>query len=102
MMLVNWNNQNADKVVPPQAPMNYYMVKGDPERKYFSEQQYNQYLRMSGELTLEVLGRIESKLNFDKPSKRDIEILQKVITKARTVAKQRLVAIIINKRIEVE
>ena len=80
-MILNWNNQNPNEVFAPTLPRPDYTVDG--EQKKMNPNQYNRFLRESGQLAVEILKARLEEADFSKPTPQDISIMDKAISDAR-------------------
>jgi hypothetical protein len=53
-IIAQWNRENSEDQKHPTTPNKYYEVNG--EKKYFTEQQYGTFVKLSGELARQVVG----------------------------------------------
>jgi len=86
-LILNWNNANpGDEERYPQAPPRHYRQEG--ETVYWTDEQYADLCKLSGELAVQMVQRID--LNPDKPTEKQIELIDKVMRRARAIAKYRV------------
>jgi hypothetical protein len=90
-LILNWNNQHPDEeAVFPRAPEPRYTVKG--KTMYMTDAQYAEFCKLAGEKTVQVLSqRGLYKFDPDKPTKRQVEFIGKMIEKSRAYVKRQLI-----------
>lgn len=83
-LIQRWNAANPQDKVEFKAPNPYFTDRG--ETKYFTDAEYNQYVRESGKLTQERIIALQAGggLNMNNPTERDIKRLRKIIESSRT------------------
>ena len=86
-VLLKWNVQHPDEPKYPGEARPTYTVDG--KRKYMTDEQYTQFLRMSGRLANEMVE--VGNFDVEEPDKDDIDRVLGVISKARSVVKKGLV-----------
>ena len=86
-LLINWNNQNSEDVSLPRSPMPRYTVDG--QTKYMTDAQYADFTRLAGETSRFALEQF--KLNAEKPTAGQVELIGDVVEKARETVKELLV-----------
>lgn len=85
-VIVNYNSQHPDEPFAPTQPNPYITIDG--ETVYLSDEQYMRYLKNAGTGALNRLNRLN--LNTSTPTKRDIDIIDKVLKQERRRARNEM------------
>jgi hypothetical protein len=86
-VLLNWNLQNPDDAKYPAGPSRSYVF--DKERKSMTDEQFAEYASLSGVVARK---RLEGKkLNADKPTEKDIEVIEGALSSARDSVRKALI-----------
>jgi hypothetical protein len=82
-LIMRWNAKNPDQLVRFEAPNPYFVEKG--KTTYFTDAEYDQYVRESGRLTQVRVTAAERAggLNMNDPKERDVERLKKIVEQSR-------------------
>lgn len=92
LVLTRWNQANPDTLKAPRAPQEYITreVNGKSTARYMSDEDYAAFVRDSGREAVKLLSRV--KLNTEKPTLRDVQLIEDGIRAAReqVMAKMKL------------
>jgi hypothetical protein len=72
----------------PDVPDYTYTVRGEEQPRYMTDEQFDEYLRVSGEMALSVANRIAS--ISDVPTEKRVEQIRAAISKARSRARKQV------------
>lgn len=89
-IIINWNSQHPldhDQYNPSQ-PRPYYTQAG--KRTWFNDQEYRQFLELSGRLANMHVQRLAGSFDIEKPTEADIKRLEKILEARRIQARGRL------------
>jgi hypothetical protein len=88
-MLLNWNLQNPDDPKYSLPAQKHYTRGGI--KHYFTDEEYSRFTQIAGELAREMVEDSEG-WNLERPTKHDINRLEKLISRARSIARKRMIA----------
>ena len=85
-VLLRWNAEHAetDKARYPEAPDKHMDFNG--ERRNFSDQQYHEYAKLSGEIARQLVGT--TNLNVDNPTENDISLITDTLSRSKAIARE--------------
>lgn len=92
-MILNWNNHHPEEENwGPQPAPNYFEHRG--ERVYMTDSEYHEFLTRAGKLAKKNLldPKIRKVLNFQNPTKANMELLKKQVSGARRVVRSQMIA----------
>jgi hypothetical protein len=87
-LILNWNNQNPTEGFYPAPPRASWQVEGETVR--LTAEEYNRFLRESGQASLEILQ--DTDLNVNQPTEADLEIIEDVIRDMRQATKEQMLS----------
>lgn len=92
LLIWNWNMANPDDEYYPDVPSYYF--KRNNRKYYFSGENYQRYVRESGQLALKQINNAFKRglLNADNPQERDIKLIKSIFSKARKIIKEKMFA----------
>ena len=87
-LILNWNNQHPTEGFYPAPPRASWQVEGETVR--LTAEEYNRFLRESGQASLEILQ--DTDLNVNQPTEADLEIIEDVIRDMRQATKEQMLS----------
>ncbi len=87
-VLMRWNMLHPDDEKNPSLPAKFFTVNG--KKKHLSEDEYGEYLRLSGQIAKKRLLLLN--LNADRPTERDVKLIEDTLSASRKLAKQHVLA----------
>jgi hypothetical protein len=88
-VILNWNAQNPNDEKHPIPPRPVYTV--DKKQRQMTEEQYTQFLTLSGKAASHLMEAMADSIDVDKPSEVQMGMVTQVLSNARREAKKQLI-----------